>query len=180
MKIEVTISHLFLVADRDVKRFPALNVHANFSPQWFGGTFYGKPEKSTSARNGPAALRLLVTLCSSRPMSRCPAMLFHNPRRVNAFLGMEMSITRRAADKPDAITLPPLDAGISLEQALAGYTINGAAQLGLEGDVGVIKAGLLADFIVLPQNPFETDVEKIHAIEPSATVVAGELRSGGF
>ena len=74
----------------------------------------------------------------------------------------------------------PVDAGISLEQALAGYTINGAAQLGLEGEVGVIKAGLLADFIVLPQNPFETDVEKIHAIEPSATVVAGELRSGSF
>ena len=42
MKIEVTISHLFLVADRDVKRFPELNVHANFSPHWFGGTFYGK------------------------------------------------------------------------------------------------------------------------------------------
>ena len=63
---------------------------------------------------------------------------------------------------------------------LAGYTINGAAQLGLEGEVGVIKTGLLAEFIVLPQNPFETDVEKIHAIEPSATVVAGELRSGGF
>ena len=69
---------------------------------------------------------------------------------------------------------------LQLEQALAGYTINGAAQLGLEGEVGVIKAGLLADFIVLPQNPFETDVEKIHAIEPSATVVAGQLRSGGF
>ena len=68
------------------------------------------------------------------------------------------------------------NARIPLEQALAGYTINGAAQLGLEGEVGVIKAGLLADFIVLPQNPFETDVEKIHAIEPSAT--AGDSRLG--
>ena len=45
---------------------------------------------------------------------------------------------------------------------------------------GRSMARRLADFIVLPQNPFETDVEKIHAIEPSAAVVAGELRSGGF
>ena len=180
LKIEVTISHLFLVADRDVKRFAGLNVHANFSPHWFGGTFYGKageinvgPERASRSQVAGHFVRQQanVTLSSD---------VVHNPRRVNPFLGMEMSVTRRATDKPDAITLPPLDAGISLEQALAGYTINGAAQLGLEGEVGVIKAGLLADFIVLPQNPFETDVEKIHAIEPSATVVAGELRSGGF
>ena len=45
---------------------------------------------------------------------------------------------------------------------------------------GVIRAGLLADFIVLAENPFETDVERIHAIEASATIVAGELRSGSL
>ena len=178
LKIEVTISHRFLVADRDVKRFAELNVHANFSPHWFGGTFYGKageinvgPERASRSQVAGHFVRQQanVTLSSD---------VVHSPRRVNPFLGMEMSVTRRATDKPDAITLPPLDAGISLEQALAGYTINGAAQLGLEGEVGVIKAGLLADFIVLPQNPFETDVEKIHAIEPSATVVAGAWQTG--
>ena len=77
-------------------------------------------------------------------------------------------------------TMPPLDARISLEQALAGYTINGAAQLGSEERIGAIRAGLLADFVVLPQDPFETDVERIHSIEPTATIVAGELRSGNL
>ena len=58
--------------------------------------------------------------------------------------------------------------------------MNGAAQLGRQGQIGVIRAGLLADFIVLAENPFETDVERIHAIEASATIVAGELRSGSL
>ena len=39
--IEVTLSHLFSVADSDVERFPELNVHANFTPHWFGGTVFG-------------------------------------------------------------------------------------------------------------------------------------------
>ena len=76
--------------------------------------------------------------------------------------------------------MPPLDARISLEQALVGYTINGAAQLGLEEEVGTIKAGMLADFIVLREDLSETDVERIHTITPSATIVGGELRSGSL
>ena len=180
LKIEVTISHLFLVANRDVKRFPELNVHANFSPHWFGGTVYGKAREINVGPERASRSQVVGRFVQQQANVTLSSDVVHNPRRVNPFLGMEMSVTRRAADKPDAITLPPVDARISLEQALAGYTINGAAQLGLEGEIGVIKAGLLADFIVLPQNPFETDVEKIHAIEPSATVVAGELRNGGF
>jgi len=50
----------------------------------------------------------------------------------------------------------------------------------LEGKIGAIKTGLLADFIVLPHNPFETAVESIHTIMPSATIVAGALRSGSL
>ena len=49
-----------------------------------------------------------------------------------------------------------------------------------QGQIGVIRAGLLADFIVLPQDPFEMDVERIHTIAPSATVVGGEMHSGSL
>ena len=180
LKIEVTISHLFLVADSDVKRFAELNVHANFSPHWFGGTVYGKAGEINVGPERASRSQVVGHFVRQQANVTLSSDVIGNPLRVSPFLGMELSVTRRATNKPDAVTLPPLDARISLEQALAGYTVNGAAQLGLEGEVGVIKAGLLADFIVLPQNPFETDVKKIHAIEPSATVVAGELRSGGF
>ena len=45
---------------------------------------------------------------------------------------------------------------------------------------GMVDAHTLADFIVLPQDPFEMDVERIHTIAPSATVVGGELHSGSL
>ena len=55
--IEVTLSHLFSVADSDIERFPELNVHANFTPHWFGGTVFGDarqinvgPERAGSRR----------------------------------------------------------------------------------------------------------------------------------
>ena len=104
----------------------------------------------------------------------------YNALRVSPFIGIEASMTRREPGDADAVTMPPLDARISLEQALAGYTVNGAAQLGWQGQIGVIRPGLLADFIVLPQDPFEMDVERIHTIAPSATVVGGELHSGSL
>ena len=106
--------------------------------------------------------------------------VIHNARRVSPFIGIETSMTWGAMGDAAADPMPPADAAISLEQALAGYTVNGAAQLGLEEELGAIRAGFLADFIVLPRDPFETDVRSIHGIVPAATIVAGELRSGAL
>ena len=47
LRIEVTMSHLFSVAETDIGRFRELNVHANFTPHWFGGTVFGySPKRS--------------------------------------------------------------------------------------------------------------------------------------
>jgi len=39
--IEVTISHLEHVSEDDFPRFAELSVHANFTPHWWGGTYFG-------------------------------------------------------------------------------------------------------------------------------------------
>ena len=180
LRIQVTISHLFTVTEEDVKRFPELNVHANFTPHWFGGTVFGAAREMNIGPERASRSQVVGHFVREGANFTLSSDVIHGSPRVSPFIGMEMSITRRALNKADAIPLPPDDAGISLEQALDGYTTNGAAQLGMEGEIGAIKAGLLADFIVLPQNLFETDVENIHAIRPSATVVGGVLRSGGL
>ena len=46
--------------------------------------------------------------------------------------------------------------------------------------LGAIRAGFLAGFIILPRDPFETDVRSIHGMVPAAAIVAGELRSGAL
>ena len=178
--IEVTLSHLFSVADSDIGRFQELDVHANFTPHWFGGTSYGDAREINVGPERGSRSQLVGQFMRRGGNVTLSSDVVYNALRVSPFIGIEASMTRREPGDADAVTMPPLDARISLEQALAGYTINGARQLGSEERIGVIKAGLLADFIVLPQDLFETDVERIHSVEPSATVVAGELRSGNL
>ena len=53
--------------------------------------------------------------------------------------------------------------GMSNHEALRAATLNGARALGLDGDIGSIAVGKLADVIVLDANPLES-------IRNSATV----------
>ena len=180
LRIEVTISHLFSVAETDIERFGALDVHANFTPHWFGRTVFGEAWEVNLGPERAGRSQLVGRFFARGANVTLSSDVIHNASRVSPFIGVEMSMTRRALNEPDALALAPADAGNSLAQALAGYTVNGAAQLGLEDELGVIKAGFLADFIVLPRDPFETDVGSLHRIAPDATVVAGELRSGAL
>ena len=178
--IEVTLSHLFSVADSDIGRFQELDVHANFTPHWFGGTSYGDAREINVGPERGSRSQLVGQFMRRGGNVTLSSDVVYSALRVSPFIGIEASMTRREPGDAGAVTMPPLDARISLEQALAGYTVNGAAQLGRQGQIGVIRAGLLADFIVLPQDPFEMDVERIHTIAPSATVVGGELHSGSL
>lgn len=180
LTIEVTLSHLFTVAESDIGRFRELGVHANFTPQWFGGTVYGDAREINVGPERGGRSQVVGHFAQEQVIFTLSSDAVYRAYRVNPFIGIEMSITRKATGDADAAVMPPLDARISLEQALAGYTVNGAAQLGLEEQLGAIRAGMLADFVVLPEDLFEIGVEEIHTMTPSATIVGGELRSGSL
>jgi len=180
LTIEVTLSHLFTVAESDIGRFRELGVHANFTPQWFGGTVYGDAREINVGPERGGRSQVVGHFAQEQVNFTLSSDAVYRAYRVNPFIGIEMSITRKATGDADAAVMPPLDARISLEQALAGYTVNGAAQLGLEEQLGAIRAGMLADFVVLPEDLFEIGVEEIHTMTPSATIVGGELRSGSL
>ena len=74
---------------------------------------------------------------------------------------------------PDA--LPPLDEIMTLEEAIRGYTINGAIQLGIEEQIGSIEVGKKADLILLSQNLFEIDPEEIPKTKVLATMFDGRI-----
>jgi len=71
----------------------------------------------------------------------------------------------------------PKGAAIDLASAIVTYTSAGARQL---GRVATLKAGMLADFIVLNQKLFDVEAPMMHQLLPTATVVGGRLVSGGL
>jgi predicted amidohydrolase YtcJ len=67
------------------------------------------------------------------------------------------------------------DEAITIEEAIAGYTIKGA-YLGFEEDIkGSLEPGKLADMIVLSDDILTIDAEEIMDIEVEQTYVGGEL-----
>ena len=64
---------------------------------------------------------------------------------------------------------------ISVSEALAVYTYNGAYASREEGLKGSITPGKLADYVVLGDDPHTVDVEKIKDIQIVRTVVGGDV-----
>ena len=180
LAIEITLSHLEIVNPTDIPRFATLNINANFTPHWFGGTVFGeagatnlgaeRASRSQVAHEFVAA-GANVTLSSDVTSER-------ESHRANPFIGMQMSVTRQEYNDSKGPVLSPASAALTLENALAAYTLNGARQLGFGQKLGALSAGLKADFVVLDQNPFEIDIQKIHTITPRTVVLDGAVVSG--
>lgn len=58
-------------------------------------------------------------------------------------------------------------------EALKAITINGAYQLQEENKKGSIKAGKLADFVILDQNPLTINPENLRSIKVLETIKEG-------
>jgi predicted amidohydrolase YtcJ len=99
--------------------------------------------------------------------------------RSNPFVGLEMAVTRQEYTGAHPLQVPPLIAErLTVAQAVDGYTMAGARQLGQAGELGSLAAGKLADFIVLDHNPFEVPASSLHRVRVRAVVVDGVLVHG--
>jgi len=84
-------------------------------------------------------------------------------------IGLRDAIARRTGD---GRVLGPAER-LAARDALALYTTQAAYACHRENEIGSLEPGKLADFVVLEQNPLETDAELIPAIGVLATVLGG-------
>lgn len=90
----------------------------------------------------------------------------------DALRGIQCSITRRSVGSKDKPYLP--EQAFTVKEALDSYTIRSAEGSFEEGIKGYIKPGMLADFVILDEDPFETNIENIHSIPVNATYLEGK------
>lgn len=89
----------------------------------------------------------------------------------NPLRNIHALVTRRtAAGRP----LAP-DEAVTVEEALFAYSVGSAVAAGVSDRLGAIRRGLLADFVVLADDPCRIDVDAIPSIPILATAVGGTL-----
>jgi predicted amidohydrolase YtcJ len=92
----------------------------------------------------------------------------------NPFHGIHAAVTRCRTDgSPGPAGWFP-EQRLSVSAAIAGFTSGPAFAAGMEKRLGQLSAGFLADLIVIETDPFTCDPAGLYAIQPVATMVAGE------
>ena len=95
---------------------------------------------------------------------------------IDPFTHLEVSITRRPPGAATTVKAKNPRSALTLEEAIAAYTINGAKMLELNDQLGTIALGKRADLIILDRDITEIAPNKIHETKVLFTMVDGTVR----
>jgi len=181
--IRITLCHLEVIDEADFDRFKTLDIFSNFSPQWHGGHIQGAQltlgqERYDRMFSAQPLLDRQVSVTFSSDITNAGKW---RTDRASPFFGMQVGHTRVEPEfGPKATIRPPESERLSLEDMIRGYTLNGAAQLGMENDLGSIEVGKVADLVVLDRDLFETLPNQIKSAKPTAVLMEGKVISGAL
>lgn len=181
--IRITFCHLEIINEADFDRFKKLNIFSNFSPQWHGGHIQGAQLTLGQARYDrmftvQPLLDRDVSVAFSSDITNAGKW---RTDRASPYFGMQVGHTRMEPEfGAKAAIRPPENERLSVEDMIRGYTLNGAAQLGLDNELGSIEVGKVADLVVLDRNLFEVLPSQIRSTRPTAVLMEGKLISGSL
>lgn len=157
------LAHLQIIAPRDVQRIGRMGIYTAYTFAWFNAlkdydltvmpfidrvqgrsdaAFYNL-RNYTYRQSYPARSTLraggIVVGGSDAPVET------RDPR---PFYNIQYAVTRQHPGQP---RFNPAEA-LTIEQAIAAYTINGARGLGMAGEIGSLEAGKRADLIVVDRD----------------------------
>lgn len=90
---------------------------------------------------------------------------------INPFAGIHVAVTAMALD--GKIFMP--EETISVEEALVAYTSAPALALGQQEHLGLIKPTMLADLVILTEDPFSANPEALGGITAHTTIMNGKV-----
>ena len=167
------LAHIELIDPQDIPRFAKLHIIPNFQPLWAFEDAYIKD--LTVPQLGPDRSRWLYPMRSVASRGARLAMGSDWPvSSANPLDGIEVAVRRRdpSDDSEENPFLP--EERISLDAALAAYTIGSAYANFREKEVGSIETGKRADIIVLSNNLFEIPAHQINQTKVLLTLFDGK------
>ncbi|HJM71085.1 MAG TPA: amidohydrolase [Gammaproteobacteria bacterium] len=166
------ISHLQLIHKKDIPRFGALNVIANFQAAW------ALPDEWITLVNLPeVGLDRVNRMYPIRSVHDAGGMVAGGSdwavSTMNPLVAIETAIRRSDPDDEIDGTLNE-DEKMDLTEMLKAYTINGAYLMHQDHLTGSIETGKYADLIILEENLYEIPHEKISEVKVIQTLLEGE------
>jgi predicted amidohydrolase YtcJ len=163
------IEHVQVFHPDDAPRLAALDVIASMQPV-HATSDYPMADRSWGERSVYAyAWRTLLDFGTRMAFGSDAPVESPNP-----FFGLHAAITRRRQDgSPGQEGWYPQQR-LALNEAFFGFTAGAAYAAGMEDRLGKLAPGYLGDLLVLDKDPFECPPDRLHAVRPLATMVAGE------
>ena len=118
-------------------------------------------EKAKSSYN----FKSLYDMVHTSNGSDCPVEL------PDVMAGIQCAVTRTTLKDHVGPYLP--EQALSVKEAIDSFTVEGAYASFEEYVKGRIREGMLADFVVLEENPFETEADRLREIGIWETYVGG-------
>jgi hypothetical protein len=164
------IEHAQHLRPQDIARFGQLGVIASVQPyhaiddgRWVEKRIGPERCRTTYAFNSLLDGKAVLALGSDWPVAP-----------LDPLQGIYAAVTRRTTDGKNPDGWHP-EQKIPLEEAIKGYTWNGAYAEFSEDIKGSIAAGKLADLVVLDQNLFKIPPETIREVRVAMTVFDGRI-----
>jgi predicted amidohydrolase YtcJ len=164
------IEHAQHLRPEDIKRFAQLGVIASVQPyhaiddgRWAESKIGKERCRTTYAFKSLLDAGAVLALGSDWPVAP-----------LNPLVGIYAAVTRQTTDGKNPDGWFP-EQKLPLEEALKGFTLNGAKAEFSEGVKGSLEEGKLADLVVLDQNLFKIAPEKIKDAHVTLTIAGGRI-----
>jgi predicted amidohydrolase YtcJ len=172
------IAHLELVHPDDVPRFRQLDLIANVQPLWSTSRYYIgdllKVKLGEERRN-----RMEINLSFLKQGVTVAYGSDWFVTSANPMVLIEAAVTRIRPALPldDKRTAKPMLPGeeVTISDAIASYTINGAYASHMDEETGSLEVGKLADIVVLDKNLFDVEPVRISETRAVLTFLGGKL-----
>jgi len=163
------IEHVQILHPQDYNRLAALGIIASVQPlhatsdMLMADRFWGTRSAGAYAYRTLAANGTQMAFGSDAPVE--------SP---NPFLGLHAAVTRRRADGQPGLNGWYPEQRLSLDEALARFTIGPAYASTQERTLGRLAPGHYADLIILNQDPFHLPPGEILNVRTIAAMIGGE------
>lgn len=186
--MKVTLCHCEIIHPDDIIRVKELGIYIDYSCHWAGGYFGEGAAKFLGQKRWETMHDQSKLLAVGAKVGfSSDVFSYQEAMRANPMISMQVSMTRVEpweavrldSNKYPGSVRPPVDAKLSIEQLIHGYTVINAERMRLDDKLGSIEEGKLANMVVFKEDIFDfahKTPERFSEIDPWGTFFEGEER----